>query len=306
MNTLLEEVPGEEPYEKKFANLHFHTEHSDNMRPVREVIRLGVEEGFRAFGITDHDTVGGWRECKEACEEFGVEFMLGAEFYGLAFGVPFHITAFDFDPETEEMKNLLSYVKKRNTYPVKTRFDLGVQRGTIRGITWEDVLKRNEGIDFLFHNHVARTMIEKGLLKPEEKADFVKENFSKEKVPIPLPYDPPKIEDIISAVKNAGGVSIMAHPGYQDRQAYMEPLVKLGIGGIELWHPQNDAETREKILSLCEKYPLYISGGTDHHGHMEGYPLYVPGKENPPRCVPLGKFGVTKEEYEKLKNRVYG
>ena len=293
-------------YEKKYANLHFHTEHSDHMRSVREVIRLGVEEGYKAFGITDHDTVTGWREMKEACEEFGVEYLLGAEFYGSTFGVPFHITAFDFDPENPEMKELLSYVKKRNTYLVQARFELGVRRGTIKGITWEDVVRRNEGKDFLYHGHVTRTMIEMGLLKEEEKADFALKNFDKKYAPIPMIYDRPRIEDIISAIKSAGGAPIMAHPGYQNVQEYMEPLIKMGIRGIELWHPQNDEETREQVRFLVEKYRLYISGGTDHHGHMEGCPDYIPGKENPPDALPYCKYGVTKKDFENLRNRIYG
>lgn len=296
-----------EKYEKKYANLHFHTEFSDNMRSVREVIRLGVEEGFRAFGITDHDTVNGWGPCREACEEFGVEYLLGAEFYGHEFGFPFHIAAFDFDPTAPEMVDLLAYTKKRNTFLVKTRFDLGVSRGSIRGITWEEVLERNQGIEFLYHGHVTRTMMEKGLLTKEEEADFVRDNFTKEKVPLVIPYDTPSIKEIISAILSAGGVPIMAHPGYQDRQDDMEALIELGIRGIEVWHPQNDALTREKAFCLCKKHGLYVGGGTDHHGYMEGHPHFDPEKtDNVPGALPPCKFGVSKEEFENLKNRVYG
>lgn len=298
-------ILSEEPFEKKYANLHFHTEHSDHLRSVREVIRLGVEEGYQAFGITDHDCVSGWGEMKEACEEFGVDYLLGAEFYGYTFGHPFHLVAFHFDPDHPEMKDLLAYTRRRNTYLVQARFELGVKRGTIRGITWDEVVERNRGIDIFYHGHVTRTMIEKGVLTEEERKDFALKNFDKAYAPVPMIYDPPKVEDIISAIVNAGGIPIMAHPGYQDKQEFMEALIGMGVRGIELWHPQNDALTREMIWDLTKKYTLYIGGGTDHHGHMEGYPDYVPGGENHPSSLPYGMHGVTKEDFLNLKNRIY-
>jgi hypothetical protein len=86
-------------YEPKFGNLHFHTEHSDNMRSVETVVRRAKEEGYKGLAITDHDTITGWGEFRELCGQEGLEYILGAEFYGTAFGVSFHFTSYDFDPE---------------------------------------------------------------------------------------------------------------------------------------------------------------------------------------------------------------
>ena len=294
-------------YEPKFGNLHFHTEHSDNMRSVETVVKRAKEEGFKGLGITDHDTITGWGEFRELCQQEGLEYILGAEFYGNAFGVSFHLTSYDFDPENEGIKALLQLGKDREQYKTRTRFELGVARGTIKGITWEEVVEYNKGINFIFHAHVSRAMIAKGVLKPEDRNEFRQVNFVAKNVPITGTPPAPEVKDVIETVKAAGGVTFMAHPSYQDREEYMEAMIELGVQGIELWHPSNRGGVYEKIEELIAKHNLYTGGGTDHHGYMEGCPFYEVGSDkNRDRSVPRAMFGVSEEHFRQLKERALG
>lgn len=296
-----------QPYEKKFGNMHFHTEHSDNMRSIEKVVRLAKEEGYKGLAITDHDTITGWGEFSEICKQEGMEYILGAEFYGMAFGVSFHLVSYDFDPENVLIKELLENGKIREQYKTRTRFELAVQRGVIQGITWDEVVEYNKGINFLYHAHVSRAMEAKGVMTPELKKNFRVENFTSQGAPIPALYKAPDAKDVIEIVKAAGGVTFMAHPGYQDREEYMTPMIELGVHGIELWHPSNKHETYEEIAELIKKHNLYTGGGTDHHGHMEGRPDFDPNKaENAVRSIPYAMFGVTEGEFRQLKERALG
>ncbi len=294
-------------YKPMFGNLHFHTEHSDNMRSIETVVRRAKEEGYKGLGITDHDTITGWGEFEEICKQEGMEYILGAEFYGMAFDVSFHLVSYDFDPENQRIKALLQDGKEREQYKTRTRFELGLERGTIKGITWEEVVEYNKGINFLYHAHVARAMIAKGVLAPEDRSKFRDENFVAKNVPIPPFRKAPDVKDVIEIVKEAGGVTFMAHPSYQDREAYMKPLIELGVQGIELWHPSNRPEIYEEIAELIAKNNLYTGGGTDHHGYMEGCPFYEAGStKNRDRSVPRAMFGVTEEHFRQLKERALG
>lgn len=293
-------------YEPKFGNLHFHTEHSDNMRSVENVVKRAKEEGYKALGITDHDTITGWGEFEEICKQEGMEYILGAEFYAKAFGVSFHLVSFDFNAQNERVKALLQDGKEREQYATKTRFDMGVERGTLQGITWDEVVEYNKGINFLYHAHVSRAMIAKGVLKPEDKAKFRVENFSRD-IAIPPFREAPAVKDVIEIVKEAGGITMMAHPSFNSREEYMEPMIELGIQGIELWHPSNHGWVYEKIEELIAKHHLYTGGGTDHHGYMEGCPFYEVGSEkNRERSIPRAMFGVTEEHFRQLKERTLG
>ena len=293
-------------YEPKFGNLHFHTEHSDNMRSVENVVKRAKTEGYKGLGITDHDTITGWGEFREICQQEGIEYILGAEFYGRAFDVSFHLVSFDFDPENDRVKALLQDGKEREQYATKTRFDMGVERGTLQGITWDEVVEYNKGINFLYHAHVSRAMIAKGVLKPEDKAEFRAQNFSKT-IEIPPFRKAPDVKDIVEIVKEAGGITMMAHPSFMSREEYMEPLIELGIQGIELWHPSNHGWVYEKVEELIAKHNLYTGGGTDHHGYMEGCPFYEVGSDkNRERSVPRAMFGVSEEHFRQLKERALG
>lgn len=295
-----------QPYEPMFGNLHFHTEHSDNMRSIETVVKRAKEEGYKGLGITDHDTITGWGEFEEICQQEGMEYILGAEFYGMAFGVSFHLVSYDFDPENERIKALLEDGKEREQYKTRTRFNLALERGTIRGITWDEVVEYNKGINFLYHAHVSRAMEAKGVLTPEEKKTFRQVNFSKDVV-IPPFRKAPDVKDVIEIVKEAGGVTFMAHPSYQNREEYMKPMIELGVKGIELWHPSNQPAVYAEIEELIAKNNLYTGGGTDHHGWMEGCPFYDPDSDkNRDRSVPRAMFGVTEEHFRQLKERALG
>ena len=298
-----EELYGRE-YEPKFGNLHFHTEHSDNMRSVETVVKRAKEEGYKGLAVTDHDTITGWGEFSEICQQEGVEYILGAEFYATAFGVPFHLVSYDFDPENERVKALLQRGKDREQYMTRTRFELGARRGTIKGITWEEVLEYNKGINFIYHAHVARAMIAKGVLKPEERNALREVNFTSKNAPITNIPPAPDAKDVIEIVKSAGGVTFMAHPSYQDREEYMEALIELL--GVDV-HAAKRAGLEPEIQKLIAKHKLYTGGGTDHHGYMEGFAYYEAGSsKNGARSVPRAMFGVTEAQFRALKERALG
>jgi hypothetical protein len=76
---------------------------------------------------------------------------------------------------------------------------------------------------------------------------------------------------IIEAVHQAGGITVLAHPrriaciGGQLEAPHVEALRKLGLDGIEVFHPSADASVREELSSLAAAYGMVISGGSDEH-----------------------------------------
>ena len=63
---------------KKF-DLHIHTKYSDGIPSPAEVVERAVEIGLDGVAITDHDTVDGLKEGKEAADKHGIEFVPGVE-----------------------------------------------------------------------------------------------------------------------------------------------------------------------------------------------------------------------------------
>lgn len=100
----------------------------------------------------------------------------------------------------------------------------------------------------------------------------------------------------IGVIHQAGGVAILAHPGYVRcngellQAGQIAQLVALGLDGLEVHHRSHDEATRAHFLALAEQFGLLVSGGSDEHGWSPDLPL-------------LGTEPVTKAMVEALRAR---
>lgn len=290
-------------FEKKYANLHFHSTHSDGEDTIEKLIEIALEEGYGALALADHNTVTGWGEMEEACEKAGLEFIRATEFSvgSKTFDTDFHIVAFDFDANEPKMKSYLEEMAEAQIAKTKKGFDFCVENGIICDVSWSDIENDNKGRMYLCHDHIFRTMRKKGILKDGDYVPFCEGWVT---VPKTKPFEYKEPKEIIELIKNAGGVAVLAHPN--EKFQFVEELVKMGLGGIETWHPDLTDEQAIYAEELAKKYNLYISGGTDHSGLMGGQYKFYEGKDVNPFYTPSLKYGASKENFDKLKNRVLG
>lgn len=287
-----------------YANLHFHSNHSDGPDSPETLVQIAKEEGYKALSLTDHDTATGNRELIEACKANGMDFIIGAELTGEEFDKQFHIVALDFDPDSERMKEHLDYMSKKCIYRTKSLFDKGVERGTLKDITWQEIVDDNKGITQLCVDHVFATMKKKGVITDDEYKTFHKNNFSYT-IPFENIYHDKSVKEVISVINDAGGIAVLAHPGMK-QMCHVPQLVEYGLRGIETWHPDHSDEEAVEAERLAKEYDLYESGGTDHSGLMGGQYKYFGGADENPYYIPSLKYGVSEENFFRIKERLLG
>ena len=82
-------------------------------------------------------------------------------------------------------------------------------------------------------------------------------------------------EFAIKCILDAGGIPVLAHPKYGDGDQTIEPveldkrvkrLKEKGLKGLEAYYSGFSPEIIDEIISLAEKYDLYITAGSDYHG----------------------------------------
>ena len=289
---------------KPYANLHLHSTHSDGVFSPTEIVTVAKNEGYGAVAITDHDTASAYPELKAACEKEGLDCIFGVEF-SVSLPSYFHIIGFDFDPEYPEMKDYLEKMALRQTDNTKKCFDAAVERGSITGITWDEVLKYNVGIPWLCNNHVFRAMKAKGLVEESEYMAWFYNNFRDEMQKYPPCYDFLPLGEMVDLIKRAGGFAVCAHPN-MNQLGKIDMLLEAGIEGLEVLHAELSNEERELSLKLCLENGLYISGGSDHSGLCGGYYDSFPDEESLKASElyiePLSS-GVTLEHYNEIKAR---
>ena len=60
-------------------DLHVHTTASDGQYTPTQIIEKAVQKNIKVIAITDHDTVDGLEEGKNAADEAGITFVPGTE-----------------------------------------------------------------------------------------------------------------------------------------------------------------------------------------------------------------------------------
>lgn len=284
---------------KMYANLHTHSTHSDGKYTPAELVRIAYEEGYRALAVTDHDTVTANAEVAELCRQYGMENIFGAEFY-TAEGP--HIVGLDFHPEEPEMKEYLQKLAESEVHQTKTLFEQALARGSISGITWDEVLDYNRGIAWLCNEHVFRAMKHKGLVTDLDYNDFFHTNYGALRFTVPPLVPHKSLKDTFALIHKAGGLVIAAHPN-AEQLAHIDELLSYGLDGIEVFHPDLSYEERAKALEIAEREHLFISGGTDHSGLCGGmYETFEHPEQSPFWMEPQSR-GTSEQHFRELQAR---
>jgi len=212
------------------------------------------------------------------------KIIVGCEFkcFLPEYNIPIEILGYGINPhKIENYFNINSMMKIQERY-LKHLKNIGKEIGLI----FDEKLELNENQVY------AAAVFEEELLKyPENKNIMDKNNISlcpnfyraeqcnkNSKFYIDEVKDYINLKEIIEKIHNVGGLAFLAHP-YQYPICNVEKLVEdiaknYEIDGVECYYPTSSKEDTKKMLNICEKYKLYISGGSDFHGaHKPGIKL---------------------------------
>ena len=105
-----------------------------------------------------------------------------------------------------------------------------------------------------------------------------------------------KSYDIINAIKNSGGVAILAHPACIEDDKIVEDIIKEGIDGLEIINSKHSLNDIIKYYKICNKYQLIQTCGSDCHGNNKNFNMligkYNMNKKNISRIYALHKLRV--------------
>lgn len=288
---------------KMYANLHLHTTHSDGKYSPEEIVDIAKKEGYKAIAVTDHDTATAFPFLKEACGKNDMECIFGVEFSVWEEDKIYHLVGFNFNPEYKPMAEYLKKMALRQTDNTLCCFNEAVEKGGIKGVTWEEVLEYNKGIDWLCNEHVFNLLKSKGLENDQGYIKWFDDNFRYQRGKYPPKYRFNNLKEMTELIHDAGGITVLAHPNSYKED--IKEILKKGFDGVEVWHSEMKERDREYALKLALENNMYISGGSDHEGLCGGFYSAFKSEEeliNSRYYVPKCSCGTTKEYYEEIKN----
>ncbi|WP_154890103.1 PHP domain-containing protein [Longibaculum muris] len=271
-----------------YADLHVHTNHSDGTQSIDSVFKQAKEKGIHTIAITDHDTVNHYQEILLVAQKYQLETIRGVEMscYDEVVGKKIHIVGLWLNEEVPHVEKLCQETLKCRDQYHHHLIELLNQKGY--DISYEDA-KAFSPYNIVFKIHIFLALMKK---YPDEMSiSRYRELFAGQTsrdVDRQMGYI--DIQKGIEAIHLDGGIAILAHPCEYDNYDEIEKYVGFGLDGIEVSHPSMQQEDYPRTLEYAKKLHLLKSGGSDFHDE---------------RLTILGKFGLTKEQYELLMRKVH-
>ena len=253
------------------GDFHTHTHLSDGSMEAEDLVEYAKQRGIKYLGITDHDTLLTKEEAIKLSDS-EITVIGGAEFSCIDTdtGRKVHILCFLPDDEDKLLAHCEQVQKDRDIAGLK----MVEKVSKLYPITLESVISHKGISKSVFKQHIMHSIIERGYTL-DFYGTIYKDLFGKngscyEKVPYPT------VEEMISLIKECGGVCILAHPKVYNSIELAHRLAKEGkIDGIEVYHHSASEQIREELLGICKQYDLIVTGGSDFHGLYSANPRTV-------------------------------
>jgi len=248
------------------ADLHVHSSASDGTDAPGEVMRRAALAGLDVVALTDHDTVAGHAQAREALPQ-ALTLLPGMELSCRLDGHSLHLLAYLFDPGEPELAGQTRRLREdrelRARAMVRRLADLGV------AVTWDQVAAI-AGTGVVGRPHIARALVASWAIAEAGQA-FTRNWIGEGGRAYVERYalDPFRA---IGMVRAAGGVTVLAHPragrGWAVSDEQIAGLAAAGLAGVEVFHPDQLETERAGLLGLSRDLGLVATGGSDDHGRL--------------------------------------
>ncbi|MGY2006719.1 PHP domain-containing protein [Nocardia gipuzkoensis] len=275
-------------------DLHTHSTASDGTDTPAELVRNAAAAGLDVVAITDHDTTAGWAEAVEALPE-GLTLVRGMEMSCVGLGadgwpVPVHLLAYLFDPTHRGFAEERERLRAERVERLRAM----AERMAADGLPIDpDAVLASAGPS-AGRPHLARALVAAGVV-PSVDAAFDEllaphGRYYAEKADTPL-------RRAVQMIATAGGVSVLAHTRARKRGRLLalddiRELAGLGLGGLEIAHPDHSADDRAVLTDLAAELGLLTTGSSDYHGAN--------------KTIRLGEFTTDPAQFEKLADKASG
>jgi predicted metal-dependent phosphoesterase TrpH len=262
-------------------DLHTHSTASDGVLAPSALIERAKRHGVDTLALTDHDTIGGIAEAREAAAE-GIRLIAGVEISVSWRGHLIHVVGLGIDESDSDLILGLESLRDRRDDRAE-QMAMRLEKAGIRSAL--EGARRYQTTEILSRTHFARYLVEAG------KVDSVDEAFKRflnAGTPGHVPMQWATLPETIDWITGAGGAAVVAHPGRyrideNQLDQLLEDFVEAGGIGIEVVCSNQKPDQIERFAGIARKYGLQASAGSDFHspksnrelGRLAPLPEYV-------------------------------
>ena len=246
-------------------DLHVHTTASDGQYTPTQIIEKAYTKNIGVIAITDHDTIAGIQEGAAAAQKYGITFVPGTE---LNINFPtgeFHLLGLGFKQISPSLTTLLDTLVKnrelRNVQIIEKMREAGVD------LTLEE-MQADFPDTVLGRPHFAAELVKKKVVKTRQQAF---DRYLAKGRPWYVQRVGSNLDEAIVAIKESGGVPVIAHPmslylSWGKLPDALQDFYERGVMGLEAFHPGARVTECLRLEELGQKLGYFITAGSDFHG----------------------------------------
>ncbi len=252
-----------------YVDLHCHSNNSDGLKTIPELINIAKNNNVNFLSITDHDSLESIKLIKSDKEiqmVNGIELSTIYNYNGNDKYI--HLLGYDFDSNSKDMIEELKRMRQLLTYE-NIKFLNNVIENKIY-IPVEVILD----IDLSNYKWIHK-QIENSLIKNGYDKSYIYDIMEKINKIVPE-YEGYEVstDKAIKLINDSGGISVLAHPSkikLDDSEKYnlIKNLKNIGLMGIESSYSYYSQEDFIRYSEIAKKLNLLESVGSDYHYDTE-------------------------------------
>ena len=253
------------------CDFHCHSTVSDGLLPPDAVVRRAAANGVDRLSLTDHDATSGLAVARRTAAEVGIDLVNGVEISIEWEGMPYHIVGLGIDPDEATFAAGLEAVRGGRVDRAR-RMSAELEKAGIPGV-FEGAQKYAENPLLISRAHFGRYMVEIGVA-PDLHRIF--ESYLVPGKPGYVDHRWATLEESVSWIRAAGGVSVVAHPArYKVSNATLRRMLgafkDFGGDGIEVATASHNADQMAYFARVAQEFGFLASRGSDFHGPDESW-----------------------------------
>jgi predicted metal-dependent phosphoesterase TrpH len=249
-------------------DLHLHTTVSDGRLPPATLGAAAGRAGLTIISVTDHDTVAGLDEARQAAAAAGIRLVNGIEITAIEDGLDVHVLGYFFDPADPGLSALL---RSQRAVRIDRIREIGARlRALGCAVDVDRILESAAGPN---GRSVGRPALADALVAAGHATDR-RDAFDRllgEHGPAFVARSGPSVQQTCKVIAEAGGIASLAHPGLLGRDDRLAAFTAAGLAALEARHAEHPPELEAHYRECAQALGLAVSGGSDFHGDTDAH-----------------------------------
>ncbi len=246
------------------VDFHCHSNCSDGQLSPVDLINLAEERNVEMLAITDHDTLEAYQQNLKS----PVKLITGIELSTVWNKIGIHVVGLNVDVKSKQLCQLVESQK----FTRLNRAELIAKRLEKFGLKDAlEIIQRYSKSHYIGRPDFAKLLVDQGICTDINQA--FKKYLGAGKIG-DVKNKWKTLNEVIVAIKQAGGVAVLAHPLYykltnSKLRRLLAEFKNFGGVGLEVVNGYQNPDKTEYLLKLCQEFEFKASIGSDFHGHKQ-------------------------------------